>query len=1136
MRSTIAVILISCFLAGAFNLSAQSPEKFNYQAVVRDASGNVLVSQSVSFRMSILQGSVDGAAVYVETHTATSNAHGQVSLSIGSGTPVSGTFTGISWAGSSHFLKTEMDAAGGTSYVLMGTTQLLSVPYALYAKTSGSGISLSDTDGDTKIQVEETSDEDIIRFDVAGAEKLMVNHRGLVLPNTTDSLTGVIYKGTERFIHNYKPESSVGYNTFVGVNAGNFTMIGDYYNDASNNVGVGYSALKSNTIGYANTANGGNALYSNTSGFFNTAVGFYALYSNTTGYLNTASGVNALYSNTYGNLNTANGFRALYSNTDGWENTAIGSSALYSNTMGYYNTAIGINALWANKANSRSTAVGYQAMGFADSRESGRDTYNTAVGYEALLGSLSYLDNTGRYNTAVGDQALYSNTTGNYNTAYGASALYFNATSSFNVAVGYEALRGSATPSNNTGINNTAVGTKALYSNTSGGFNVAIGQNTLLDNESGAANSALGACSMNDNTTGDDNVAVGESSLSRNTIGSRNTAIGKQALYYNVASSNSTAIGYKAMANAHPSAFNSNETFNTAVGYEALKGSESLYDNTGRFNSALGDRALHSNSSGFYNTALGSDALGQNTTGWENTAIGVGALYSNLANSRSTAVGFEAMYAANNTTSSAVNNVAFGYRALYGSSDAANNTGQRNSAIGTESLKSVTSGSDNAGLGHQSAFSNTSGWENTAIGNYALYSNTTNSRNTAIGFKALFNFDNTGGIGTNNTALGYFAGYGVEGSTGVNNIFLGFKAGDNVSTGSNNIVLGYDVDLPSATANSQMVLGNAATFYGDLSNNRIGIGTTSPTQKVEIFNGNLLLSNNANAGEVRFAEPNGSNFTAFKAQAQISDITYSLPASAGTNGQVLSTDATGVLSWISPTSGTVTGTGVSTRIAFWNTSTELTSNSNLFWDNTNNRLGIGTITPHAALQIGNGTNNRKIVLHEDANNDHQYFGFGINTAAMRYQVAGTNSDHIFYAATSSSASNELARIKGNGELKVSSLSTNGPVYSFNAILTNTNPSDRNLKENIVSIGNSMDKVMALNPVTFTWKSDGAMGIGFIAQEVEEVIPELVNTNDDGTKGIYSLEMIPYLVKALQEQQILIEDLKNRIQHLENQPQ
>lgn len=211
------------------------------------------------------------------------------------------------------------------------------------------------------------------------------------------------------------------------------------------------------------------------------------------------------------------------------------------------------------------------------------------------------------------------------------------------------------------------------------------------------------------------------------------------------------------------------------------------------------------------------------------------------------------------------------------------------------------------------------------------------------------------------------------------------------------------------------------------------------------------------------------------------------------------------------------------------------SGTRLTIDN-NGYVGIGNSSPNALLQLANGAANRKIVLYEDANNDHQYFGFGINTAAMRYQIAGTNSDHIFYAGNGSSSSNELARIKGNGTLRVSSLSTNGPVYSNNNILTNTNPSDRNLKENIVPIGNSMDKVMALNPVTYTWKSNGAKGIGFIAQEVEEVIPELVNTNDDGTKGIYSLEMIPYLVKALQEQQILIEDLKNRIQHLENQPQ
>lgn len=132
MKKSIFLFIIAILFA--LTTSSQTPQAFKYQAVARDLSGNVLVSINVSFRISILQGSAAGTSVYSEKHTKTTNAFGLVDLEIGNGTAPTGSFSAINWAGNVYFLKVEMDPNGGTAYQLMGTSQLLSVPYAIQSK------------------------------------------------------------------------------------------------------------------------------------------------------------------------------------------------------------------------------------------------------------------------------------------------------------------------------------------------------------------------------------------------------------------------------------------------------------------------------------------------------------------------------------------------------------------------------------------------------------------------------------------------------------------------------------------------------------------------------------------------------------------------------------------------------------------------------------------------------------------------------------------------------------------------------------------------------------------------------------------------------------------------------------------
>jgi hypothetical protein len=138
MNRIFTVLLAVVFTA---TLWSQAPQSFSYQAVVRNANNELVANKQVGMKISLLQTSESGTAVYVETHTPTTNANGLVSIAIGGGTkdPSSAAFTSVDWANGPYFVKTETDPAGGTSYSLTTTSQLLSVPYALYAANSQPG-------------------------------------------------------------------------------------------------------------------------------------------------------------------------------------------------------------------------------------------------------------------------------------------------------------------------------------------------------------------------------------------------------------------------------------------------------------------------------------------------------------------------------------------------------------------------------------------------------------------------------------------------------------------------------------------------------------------------------------------------------------------------------------------------------------------------------------------------------------------------------------------------------------------------------------------------------------------------------------------------------------------------------------
>ncbi len=138
------MLITSAFLPQ--QIDAQSPEKMSYQAVVRNVNNELVSNQAVGMKISILQGSTSGTSIFSETQNPSTNANGLVSIEIGSGT-TSDDFSAIDWANGPYFIKTETDPTGGTNYSITGTSQLMSVPYALHAKTAENVIGgISETD------------------------------------------------------------------------------------------------------------------------------------------------------------------------------------------------------------------------------------------------------------------------------------------------------------------------------------------------------------------------------------------------------------------------------------------------------------------------------------------------------------------------------------------------------------------------------------------------------------------------------------------------------------------------------------------------------------------------------------------------------------------------------------------------------------------------------------------------------------------------------------------------------------------------------------------------------------------------------------------------------------------------------
>jgi uncharacterized protein (TIGR02145 family) len=186
--SILAGLLLTASVLMTQQATAQAPQKMSYQSVIRNSSNVLLANTQVGIRISVLQGSETGPAVYVETQTTTTNGNGLISIKIGTGTAITGSFAGINWAAGTYFIKTETDPAGGSNYSITGTQEVLSVPYAMYA-----GKSVNDSAQTAAITALQTQVPAFLPTIVIGKQQWMkenldvVTYRnGDIIPKVTD--------------------------------------------------------------------------------------------------------------------------------------------------------------------------------------------------------------------------------------------------------------------------------------------------------------------------------------------------------------------------------------------------------------------------------------------------------------------------------------------------------------------------------------------------------------------------------------------------------------------------------------------------------------------------------------------------------------------------------------------------------------------------------------------------------------------------------------------------------------------------------------------------------------------------------------------------------------------------------------
>lgn len=662
--------LLLVFLCAATLTFAQAPQMFTYQAIARDYTGEPVTNQRIGVRLSIIKNSVGGEMVYSEIHYQTSNNFGLVNIKVGDGIFEYGDFSEIDWWAAPHYVKVEMDLTGESNFELVGTTQLLSVPYALYANHAGN---ISDADSTNELQNLTLNGNEL---GISGGNTVTLNPDDADADPQNELITNAVLAGNILQITDaggvqnidlspLADNQTLAYdaaNYILSIAEGNTVDLSNLLNDPDHdpdNELIASALLQGNllkitdagathTIDLSVFADDQNLSFDAENAILSLEEGgtvdlgklINDADADPTNEIQTLSVLDNQISISDGN--TIEILRKLLEDVDKDTRVEVeyisdedqirffagGNEIFRLNQSGRIeilgeNVFIGENTGEANSSGNQNTFLGYQS-GIANSSGSQNLFLASQSGYSNQTGSSNvfagnnagYSNTGGNHNAFFGWQSGYSNTSASENAFFGSTSGYANATGNRNLFAGF-----AAGYSNLSGSHNTAVGYQAAFGAETGSENVALGTQAAFSNLSGKYNTLIGFQSAY-NLLADGNLMAGYKSGFSSTWAQNNVFLGREAAYHNQTGSKNLIAGAFA---GYSSLAGENNVF---LGYQ------SAYTNTGDFNAVLGGESLLNNSSGSRNVMLGYQSGFNNFSGSGNIFIGYRAGYNQTASDK----------------------------------------------------------------------------------------------------------------------------------------------------------------------------------------------------------------------------------------------------------------------------------------------------------------------------------------------------------------------------------------------------------------------------------------------------------------------------------------------------------------------